>query len=245
MKKMNYEMVKISELKTNPNQPPWRHANPELVESIKQYGVLQPIVITKDDVILTGHRRVEASGLVGLTEIPAIRRHDLTINNWGAADSTICQARAKDWLWSYCSSNGQIIDIPEKQRRDIKTALDIFGSIFEIQKYLVANKLGACMVRQVEQLAYIFSAHSLPKVELKTIAIWIATHGVRYRLKTFLDALKGAEHAKRKLDMLQKWINSDLDIGGKRKSKLIVVKKPPSVKNRTKALTINRQASLF
>jgi len=51
----------------------------ELSESIKQYGVIQPIIVTKKDQyyqIIAGERRWRASKKAGLTEIPAIVRDD-------------------------------------------------------------------------------------------------------------------------------------------------------------------------
>ena len=47
----------------------------ELAESIKNYGVIQPIVVTKKDgyySIVAGERRWRAAKMAGLTEIPAI-----------------------------------------------------------------------------------------------------------------------------------------------------------------------------
>ncbi|MBO6243348.1 MAG: ParB/RepB/Spo0J family partition protein, partial [Clostridia bacterium] len=47
----------------------------ELADSIKEYGLIQPIVVTKEDGyygIVAGERRWRASKLAGLTEIPAI-----------------------------------------------------------------------------------------------------------------------------------------------------------------------------
>jgi len=46
----------------------------ELAESIKQKGVLQPITIGFDHVLVTGERRLKASELAGLTTIPVIIR---------------------------------------------------------------------------------------------------------------------------------------------------------------------------
>lgn len=49
----------------------------ELANSIKEYGVIQPIIVTKQDdyyKIVAGERRWRASKKVGLTEIPAIIR---------------------------------------------------------------------------------------------------------------------------------------------------------------------------
>ena len=49
----------------------------ELSESIKEHGVFQPIIVRKSVKgynIIAGERRVRASGLAGLTTIPAIIR---------------------------------------------------------------------------------------------------------------------------------------------------------------------------
>ena len=49
----------------------------ELADSIKMYGVIQPIVVTQKDgyySIVAGERRWRAAKIAGLTEIPAIVR---------------------------------------------------------------------------------------------------------------------------------------------------------------------------
>lgn len=43
-----------------------------LVESIKEFEVIHPIVITEDYMLISGHRRLRASKLAGLKEIPAM-----------------------------------------------------------------------------------------------------------------------------------------------------------------------------
>ncbi|MBF8984792.1 ParB N-terminal domain-containing protein [Lutibacter sp. B2] len=53
----------------------------EMVESIKQFGVIVPIVVRKKKLkfeILSGHNRVEACKALGLKEIPAIVKEGLT-----------------------------------------------------------------------------------------------------------------------------------------------------------------------
>lgn len=72
--------VKVEELQANPLQP--RGAiTPEslvdLVDSIKEHGVLEPLVIAKTPAgfqIIAGERRWRASKLAGLTHVPAIIR---------------------------------------------------------------------------------------------------------------------------------------------------------------------------
>lgn len=49
-----------------------------VAESIKQFGFVQPIVIDKDDVIVIGHCRWEASKVLGLKEVPCVLVDALT-----------------------------------------------------------------------------------------------------------------------------------------------------------------------
>lgn len=72
--------VPLNELRSNPYQPRQNfdeEALNELADSIKQHGVFQPIIVKKSIKgyeIIAGERRVKASLLAGLEEIPAIIR---------------------------------------------------------------------------------------------------------------------------------------------------------------------------
>ena len=72
--------VKLDDLRSNPYQPRQvfnEEALQELADSIKEHGVFQPIIIKKSIKgyeIIAGERRVKASKLAGLDEIPAIVR---------------------------------------------------------------------------------------------------------------------------------------------------------------------------
>ncbi len=74
--------LKITEVEPNRDQPRKnfdQEALEELADSIKEYGLIQPIVVTKKDGyygIVAGERRWRASKIAGLTEIPAIIRED-------------------------------------------------------------------------------------------------------------------------------------------------------------------------
>ena len=74
--------LKITEVEPNRDQPRKRfdqEALEELANSIKEYGLIQPIVVTKKDgyySIIAGERRWRASKIAGLEEIPAIIRED-------------------------------------------------------------------------------------------------------------------------------------------------------------------------
>lgn len=70
--------LKLIDVEPNRNQPRRifdKEALEDLSESIKRYGVIQPIIVSKQDgyyEIVAGERRWRAAKLAGLTEIPAI-----------------------------------------------------------------------------------------------------------------------------------------------------------------------------
>lgn len=74
--------IKITEIEPNKNQARKEFNEEkleELASSIKKYGVLQPIILSKKDgyyEIIAGERRWRASVKAGLTEIPAIIKEE-------------------------------------------------------------------------------------------------------------------------------------------------------------------------
>jgi ParB family chromosome partitioning protein len=73
----------LDQIRPNPEQPR-RHFDPqslaELAESIRERGVLQPVIVKRDGdgsyLLLAGERRYRASKMVGLPAIPAMVRDD-------------------------------------------------------------------------------------------------------------------------------------------------------------------------
>ena len=74
--------LKVVDIEPNRDQPRKnfdQEALEELAQSIKEYGLIQPIVVTKKEgyySIIAGERRWRASKIAGLTEIPVIIRED-------------------------------------------------------------------------------------------------------------------------------------------------------------------------
>lgn len=81
--------IGVDKVKPNPFQPRKEfneHALKDLSESIRMYGVLQPLIVTRKEVqteegglaveyeLLAGERRLRASRLAGLREVPALIR---------------------------------------------------------------------------------------------------------------------------------------------------------------------------
>ena len=76
--KNDVTMIKLDEIRSNPYQPRKTFNDDSLRElaiSIKEYGVVQPVIVKKSIKgyeLIAGERRCKASRLAGLTEIPAI-----------------------------------------------------------------------------------------------------------------------------------------------------------------------------
>lgn len=75
----HFQSINLDAIKPNPFQPRKRFDHEslqDLTDSIKQYGVLQPILLRKitnqEYQLIAGERRFRASKIAGLTEIPSI-----------------------------------------------------------------------------------------------------------------------------------------------------------------------------
>jgi ParB family chromosome partitioning protein len=78
------EKIPVDRLAPNKYQPRQEFADEalkDMADSIRQYGVLQPLIVTRDAegtdaeyMIIAGERRWRASKLAGLTHVPAIVR---------------------------------------------------------------------------------------------------------------------------------------------------------------------------
>lgn len=81
--------IEVEKIKPNPYQPRREfdtYALNDLAQSIRQYGVLQPLVVSRSEIpdgqggmsveyeLIAGERRLRASKLAGLTQVPAVIR---------------------------------------------------------------------------------------------------------------------------------------------------------------------------
>jgi ParB family chromosome partitioning protein len=72
--------IPVSQIALSPHNPRRRLASiEELAESVRDYGLLQPVVVRSVGdhyELIAGHRRLEAARLLGWAEIAAIERHE-------------------------------------------------------------------------------------------------------------------------------------------------------------------------
>jgi ParB family transcriptional regulator, chromosome partitioning protein len=88
---IGYRLIPVDQIEANPDQPRARFEDEtleELAASLKEVGVLQPIVVTMGDdgyVLIAGERRWRAAKRAGLHDIPAVIRES-------SGDSTLVEA---------------------------------------------------------------------------------------------------------------------------------------------------------
>ena len=96
---MNIVEKQISEIKPYEKNPRRNEKAIDLVvNSIKEFGFKQPIVIDENNVIICGHTRYQASKKLGLKQVPCVVADDLSdeqIKAYRLADNKV--AEASEW----------------------------------------------------------------------------------------------------------------------------------------------------
>lgn len=123
MKEMVIEYLKTADLIPYENNPRRNDAAVEAVaNSIREFGFKVPIVIDKNNVVVTGHTRLKAATLLGLKKVPCIRASDLKedqIKAFRIADNKV--AELSDW------DLGKL----ELELDDIDLDMSLFGLDFD------------------------------------------------------------------------------------------------------------------
>ena len=151
------EQLKITQVEPNRNQPRINfeeEALEELAESIKRYGVIQPIIVVKKGdyyEIVAGERRWRASKKAGLTEIPAIVREGderknkeiALIENVQREDLNAYEKAVgiKELMEEYGLTQQQVSEILGKSRSSIANTVRILNLDPRVIELVQQNKL--------------------------------------------------------------------------------------------------------
>lgn len=158
-------VLSISEIVRNPNQPRKTFDEDklaELADSIRQNGVLQPILVRRKGQkyeIVAGERRYQASKLAGLKEIPAVVRQIdddkvfqlALIENLQRSDlSPIEEAKGyKQLLTSRSLTQEELAKILSKSRSAIANTLRLMDLPVEVQHMMEQGLLTAGHARAI------------------------------------------------------------------------------------------------
>ena len=149
--------VSLANISPNPHQPRFKFDEEklkELASSIKEHGIIQPLIVTKNGEqyeVIAGERRLEAAKLAGLLKVPVIvrdateqqkleiavienvQRHDLN----PVEESKSYQKLAEE----FDLSQEEIAQKVGKSRSAIANKLRLLHLPVEIQKALVEEKI--------------------------------------------------------------------------------------------------------
>ena len=151
--------LKLSDIEPNREQPRKnfdKEALEELADSIKQYGLIQPIVVQKKDdyyEIIAGERRWRAAKLAGLTEIPVIVKEfseqELVeislIENIQREDlNPIEEAMAyKRLMEEFHLKQDEIADRVAKSRTAVTNSMRLLKLSSKVQEMVIADMISA------------------------------------------------------------------------------------------------------
>ena len=154
-----YQLIPVDQIEANPDQPRTRfddEALEELAASLKEVGVLQPVVVRTGDegyILIAGERRWRAARRAGLHEIPAVLREstgdstlvEALIENVQRQDLTpLEEAHAfQDLLENYGMSQEQVAERVGKSRPTISNTLRLLLLPEEIQEMVDGGDLTA------------------------------------------------------------------------------------------------------
>lgn len=161
-------LVKLSEIYANENQPRKSFDASDLAEltsSVRQYGILQPLLVQKEGTgyrIIAGERRYRAAKAAGLKEIPVIIRNYSSqqaaeisiIENVQRADlNPLEEAMAYQMLMKdYGLKQEEIAERVSKNRTTITNALRLLKLCQEVQEMVAEGTLSAGHARTLVSL---------------------------------------------------------------------------------------------
>lgn len=159
------EEMDINQIITNPDQPRKtfrQEALEELAQSIKTFGIIQPITVVKRDdkyVIVAGERRYRASIIAGLKKVPVIikefndkeRKEIALIENLQREDlNAIEEAVAmRSLLDEFGLSQEELADRIGKSRPAVTNALRLLNLSSEVQQLVIDGRLSAGHARSL------------------------------------------------------------------------------------------------
>ncbi|PIW93147.1 MAG: hypothetical protein COZ87_02905 [Candidatus Moranbacteria bacterium CG_4_8_14_3_um_filter_43_15] len=159
--------VAISKIATNPQQPRHDFAEEELQDlaaSIKEHGIIQPLVVTKiapeQYELIAGERRLMAARMAGLEMIPVIIREEegerekleiALIENIQRKDLNVVEeARAyKKLIEEFDLTQEEISARVGKSRSAIANKVRLLGLPIEIQRALIEEKISEGHARSI------------------------------------------------------------------------------------------------
>jgi len=181
--------VAVDNIHPNPQQPRTifnQEDLKDLAASIKEHGVIQPLILTKADqpdqyYLIAGERRWQAAKQAELTTVPALLREATPqemlllalIENVQRADlSPLETAEAYQHLaQSFNLTHEQIADSVGKSRSAVTNTLSLLEVSDEVKKALLENRISEGHARALKGLAHEQQTAALTTIIKKTFSV--------------------------------------------------------------------------
>ena len=132
MKQLEIKYMSVNDIKPYKNNPRINEkAIPYVMNSIKEFGFKNPIIIDKNNIIICGHTRLESAKRLKYTEVPVIYADDLSdeqIKAFRLADNKVSEISEWD------------LELLDNELSEIDLDMEQFGFLKEIEE--VNEELG-------------------------------------------------------------------------------------------------------
>ena len=168
---LKIEYVDIDSIKPYENNP--RHneeAIPYVMNSIKEFGFKNPIIIDKNNVIIAGHTRLESAKRLGMKEVPIIYADDLTeeqVKAFRLADNKVSEKAEWDFNMLDAELADLDIDMTDFGFDKLDINVDDYGTDFNLPDGDKGNIEQMTFTLSTEQATLIRSAIDLVIDEIK------------------------------------------------------------------------------
>ena len=182
-----FKIVQIKDIQKNPYQPRKEFSEEkiqELAQSIKENGLIQPIIVRKSPVlgyeILAGERRYRASRAAGLSEVPVIVKqlsdqdmmlHSIIENLQRENLNPIEEAKAYQSLIDKGFTNTEIAEKMGKSRPYITNLVRLLGLPKHILTEVESGKLSQAHARLLIQLSSDKQDKLLNRIQTENLSV--------------------------------------------------------------------------
>lgn len=182
-KSFQYKMVSVEALTPAPYNPPHRvstKAIRELRDSIEQFGLIYPVLATKDLQLIEGHRRVAAFKELGFPAIPAIILDQDPDEVYAQVNSTQKKLNGYDALGVYLQNPHAVAGTA---LRRIRFAEDLVGK--PTLREIYAKGFAADIVGRARLLMN-YCGDASPDKVCRCVR-WMLDHGMNFRVRAVID----------------------------------------------------------
>lgn len=121
-----YEMRPVDDIAIsgqNPAQRTRQSALRRLEESIAARGIITPLIVDQDGILVDGHRRLACAKRLGISHVPVVVVHDSDGSLYPEINDSLRRWQSVEWLYRHQLGG----TVPERQRRNIELIAELCG----------------------------------------------------------------------------------------------------------------------